>query len=143
MAVSRPRPSSVQSDIRYVAAEAILAGEPIRLSAGGAQKASGVWSSGRLDPVGFSVSGAGAGDSFSVRITGVSDVPVANFTPAPTLADIGKRVWLSTAAAGMVTMTAPSLEGSVVQRLGILATLNGGAGGSPQVVIQIGDYIRL
>jgi hypothetical protein len=143
MAVSRPRPSSVQSDIRYVAAEAILAGEPVRLSSGGAQKACGVWSIGRLNPIGFSVSGAGVGDTFSVRISGVSDVPVANFDPAPTLTDIGQRVWLSTTATGMVTMTAPSLEGSVVQRLGILATLNGGAGGSPQVVIQIGDYIRL
>jgi hypothetical protein len=55
---------------------------------------------------------------------------------------VGKRVWLSTTA-GRVTLTAPSVLGDVVQRVGILATLAGGGGGSPQVVIQIGDPVRL
>lgn len=66
----------------------------------------------------------------------------ALFDAAPIAADVGKRVWLSTTA-GRVTLTAPSAVGDVVQRVRILATLSGGGGGTPQILVQIGDPVLL
>lgn len=136
-----PAGSGTVVDVPSVATEVLLAGEAVRFVTGGVQKADAN-APAQLEPVGFAVAGAGIGAPVSVRVAGVVDVAVARFDVAPIAANVGKRVWLSTTA-GRVTLTAPSAVGDVVQRVGILATLAGGGGGTPQILVQIGDPVLL
>jgi len=136
-----PAGSGTVVDVPSVATEVLLAGEAVRFVTGGVQKADAN-APAQLEPVGFAVAGAGIGSPVSVRVAGVVDVAVARFDVAPIAANVGKRVWLSTTA-GRVTLTAPSAVGDVVQRVGILATLAGGGGGTPQILVQIGDPVLL
>lgn len=136
-----PAGSGSALDVPSVATEVLVAGEAVRFVTGGVQKADANAPT-QLEPVGFAVAGAGIGAPVSVRVAGVVDVAAALFDAAPIAADVGKRVWLSTTA-GSVTLTAPSAVGDVVQRVGILATLSGGGGGTPQILVQIGDPVLL
>jgi hypothetical protein len=136
-----PVGSGTSVDVPSVATEVLLAGEAVRFVSGGAQKADATNADARLQPVGFAVAGAGIGAPVDVRVAGLATVPAALFDVAPIGSDVGKRVWLSTTA-GRVTLTAPSAVGDVVQRVGVLATLAGG-GGSPQILVQVGDPVLL
>lgn len=133
--------SGAAVDVPSIATAALLAGEVVRFTNGGVQKADANAPL-QLEPVGFAVAAAGIGGAVTVRTAGVTDVPAARFDVAPIAADVGKRVWLSTTA-GKITLTAPSASGDVVQRVGVLATLAGGGGGAPQVLVQVGDPVLL
>lgn len=128
-------------NVPSTATVALAAGEAVRFVNGGVQKADAN-APAQLEPVGFAVAAAGAGAPVTVRTAGLADVPVALFDVAPAAGSVGKRVWLSTTA-GRVTLTAPSSPGDVVQRVGILATLAGGSGGEPQILVQVGDPVLL
>lgn len=128
-------------DVPSVATIALLAGEVVRFTNGGVQKADANAPL-QLEPVGFAVAAAGIGGAVTVRTAGVVDVPTARFDVAPIAGDVGQRVWLSTTA-GRITLTPPSASGDVVQRVGVLATLAGGGGGAPQVLVQVGDPVLL
>lgn len=136
-----PAGSGTVVDVPSVATELLAAGEAVRFVSGGVEKADATDADARLQPVGFAVTAAGIGAPVDVRVTGLATVPAALFDVAPAGSDVGKRVWLSTTA-GRVTLTAPSAVGAVVQRVGILATLAGG-GGSPQILVQVGDPVLL
>ena len=136
-----PAGSGTVGDVPSIATEVLVAGEAVRFVTGGVQRAASNAPE-QLEPVGFVVAGAAIGAPVLVRFVGVVDVAAALFDAAPTAAGVGKRVWLSTTA-GRVTLTPPSAVGDVVQRVGIFATLAGGVGGSPQILVQIGDPVLL
>lgn len=125
-------------DVPATAQEILVAGDLVRfVNAAGSprvQKADATNADARLNPIGFAVAGAAAGAAVTVRIAGVADVPVALFDAAPAPANVGARVWVSTTA-GKVTLAAPSSPGDIVQRAGVLVD----GGGSPKVLVQIGD----
>jgi len=131
-------------DVSSTALEAIVAGDLVRYANGGVQKADATTASALLEPVGFATAAQPLiGGPVTIRVAGLADVPAALFDVAPPIAgNVGKRVWLSTTA-GKITVTASVTPGDVVQRAGILATLAGGSGGAPQVLVQIGDPTAL
>jgi hypothetical protein len=130
-------------DVSSTALEAIVAGDLVRYANGGVQKADATTASALLEPVGFATAAQPLiGGAVTIRVAGLADVPAALFDVAPIASNVGKRVWLSTTA-GKITVTASVTPGDVVQRAGILATLAGGSGGAPQVLVQIGDPTAL
>lgn len=124
-----------------VATVALGAGEIVRFVTGGAEKADANAPL-QLKPVGVVVAAAGVGAPVTICTSGTVDMPATQFDVAPIAANVGETVWLSTTA-GKVTLTAPTAIGSVVQKIGILETLAGGGGGSPQILVQIGDPVLL
>lgn len=138
-----PAPTAGVVDVSSTALEAIVAGDLLRYANGGVEKADATTSSALLEPVGFATAAQPLiGGPVTIRVAGLADVPAARFDVAPIAGNVGKRVWLSTTA-GKVTVTASVTPGDVVQRAGILATLAGGSGGAPQVLVQIGDPTAL
>jgi hypothetical protein len=138
-----PAPTAGVVDVSSTALEVIVAGDLLRYANGGVEKADATTSSALLEPVGFATDAQPLiGGPVTIRVAGLADVPAALFDVAPIAGNVGKRVWLSTTA-GKVTVTASVTPGDVVQRAGILATLAGGSGGAPQVLVQIGDPTAL
>ncbi|NBT35348.1 MAG: hypothetical protein EBT03_07390, partial [Betaproteobacteria bacterium] len=107
-------------DLVSTATVALAAGEIVRFTSGGVEKADATDAANQLEPIGFATAAAGIGAPVSVRVAGLVDVPAALFDVAPIAANVGERVWLSTTA-GQITLTAPSVSGDVVQRVGVLA----------------------
>jgi hypothetical protein len=138
-----PAPTAGVVDVSSTALEVIAAGDLLRYANGGVEKADATTSAALLEPVGFATAAQPLiGGPVTIRVAGLADVPAALFDVAPIAGNVGKRVWLSTTA-GKVTVTASVTLGDVVQRAGILATLAGGSGGAPQVLVQIGDPTAL
>jgi len=129
-------------DITTTAMEALAAGDLVCfINDGGVPRVQPSDSNdvARQGPVGFAVAAAAAqGDAVLVRIAGEAAVPAARFDAAPAASDVGKRVFLSVTP-GKVTLTAPTANGDVVQRVGILT--NGS--GNPKILVQVGESITL
>lgn len=129
-------------DVPATAQESLQAGDLVCLVNNGgsanARKADATGSDDRLNPVGFAVVGASAGEPLAIRVAGTASVPVTNFDVAPISENIGKRVFVSTTQ-GRVTLAAPTTLGGVVQRVGVLTE----AGESPKMLVQIGDPVFL
>lgn len=124
--------------VSSTAQEALNAGDLVRFvdDAGTpkVQKADATDTDARLNPVGFAVAAAAAGAAVTIQVAGVADIPAARFDVAPVAADVGKRVFVSTAS-GKIALAASTTGGDLVQRAGVLT--DGGA--NPKVLVQIGD----
>jgi hypothetical protein len=133
--------SAVAIDVVSTAQQALLTGDLVRYvdNAGtpNVQKADSN-DTARQGPVGFATAGVSAAASVTIRIAGEASVAAGRFDAAPSAADVGSRVFMSTTP-GQVTLTAPTATGDVVQRVGILT--DGSA--SPKILVQVGEPITL
>ena len=73
--------------------------------------------------------------AITIIVAGERAVPDAEWDSVPTVADCGKRAYMSETA-GNWTLTAPSTAGSTVLKTGILTV---GGAGSVKIVVQIGE----
>jgi hypothetical protein len=138
---SAPSTSSAAIDVVSVAQQNLLLGDLVRyvdnVGTPNVQKADSN-DTARQGPVGFAIAAASATAAVTIRIAGVASVPAALFDAAPTVADVGKRVFMSVDP-GKITLIAPVATGDVVQRIGILVD----GSGSPKVLVQVGEPITL
>lgn len=133
--------TGAELDIPAVAFEDLNAGDLVAyVDEGGVtkvQKAGATIADNRLNPIGFTTSAASTGLPVTLRIAGVANVPVSQFDVPPTSADVGKRVFMSTNPGKLTLSVGAFASGSFIQRAGVLAE----GGGSPKVLVQIGDPV--
>lgn len=101
----------------------------------------------KANVVGLAPAAYGAGAA-TVAVAGEITADDASWVggtrPAPN-ADEGKPVYVSTTA-GLLTLTAPSASGDVVQKVGVVsfcAPAGGGGNNLTRIIIQIGDNVTL
>jgi len=92
-----------------------------------------------INPIGLADGTTTTGEQVNVVTSGGKDTADDVWEAIPALTDIGKIAYMSETP-GLLTLTAPSTPGSIVQKIGIVA--NGGSG-NVRLLVQIGDGVLL